>query len=222
VRLRPLEVGDDLRHGKESHRDHREAYAVDELRDVERVARQPRVHVGADQTDQQAEHHHRQPFQRIALRQHRRAHEAHQHQREVLGGSEGERPFAERRPGEHDEQRADAAGKERSERGHGERGARASLPRHGIAVEAGDCGGGLARKVEQNRADGPSVLGAVVDAGEHDEGRHRRQIEGDREEQPDRGQRPDPGQDADQRAQGDAGEAIGQILRGEGDAEAER
>ena len=73
---------------------------------------------------------------------------------------------------------------------------------HLVPVDRGHRGRRLARQVDQDRRRRPAVLGAVVDAGQHDQRRHRLEGEGDRQEHRDRGRRPDPGQDADQRSRG--------------------
>ena len=56
-----------------------------------------------------------------------------------------------------------------------ERGSCAALPGHLVAVDAVTDRRGFARQVDQDRRGGAAVLRAVVDAGQHDEGRHRRQ-----------------------------------------------
>ena len=216
-----LEVGRDLRHREEPHGDHREADAVGEFDDPEPVAHHPGIDVGADEAEQQPEDHHREPFHRIALREHAGGHEPHHHQRKVLGGAEAKRPFPERRTDERDQQGADASREERGDRRHREGRSGASLARHLIAIEAGHRGGRFARQVHENRGGGAAVLRAVVDPREHDERRHRGQREGEREQHPDRDQRADPGQDADQRAEQHAGEAVREVLQRERDREAQ-
>ena len=85
----------------------------------------------------------------------------------------------------------------------------------------GDDGGALAGNIDQDRRGGAAVLGPVVEAGQHDERRHRRQREGDRQQHGDGGDRPEPRQHADQRAEQRADQAEQQVLRRHGDAEAE-
>ena len=75
----------------------------------------------------------------------------------------------ERRRDQHQAEHADRAGDERGDRGDAERRARAALARHLVAVDAGDDRGRLAGHVEQDRGGRAAVLGAVVDAGEHDD-----------------------------------------------------
>ena len=78
---------------------------------------------------------------------------------------------------------------------------------HLVAVEAGDHGTHLAGQVHQDRRRGAAVLRAVVDAGEHDQRRDRRQVEGDRQQHRDGRHRADARQHADQRADCCADEA---------------
>src|SRR5215813_4074398 len=76
----------------------------------------------------------------------------------------------------------------------------AGLPRHLVAVEAGNDGGGFTRDVDQHRGGRAAVLCTVVDAREHDQRADRRQAEGDRQQHRDGGDRADAGQNADQGA----------------------
>ena len=77
----------------------------------------------------------------------------------------------------------------------------AALPGHLVAVDAGDHRGRFARQVDQDGGGGAAVLRAVVDAGQHDQRRHRRQRVGGRQQHGDGGDRADAGQHADQRAE---------------------
>ena len=60
------------------------------------------------------------------------------------------------------------------------------------------------RGVQKDRGSRSAVLRAVVDAGEHDEGRSRLQAVGDRQKERDGGGRPDARQHADRGAERDA------------------
>ncbi len=73
--------------------------------------------------------------------------------------------------------------------------------RHLVAVEARDDRRRFARHVDQDRRRRAAVLRAVVDAGEHDQRRHRLQRIGRRQQHRDRRDRTDAGQHADQRAE---------------------
>ena len=83
------------------------------------------------------------------------------------------------------------AGEERAERRDRERRAGAALARHLVAVDAGDHRGGFARQVDQNGRGRAAVLRAVEDAGEHDQSRHRLEVEGERQQHRDGRDRPD-------------------------------
>ena len=61
----------------------------------------------------------------------------------------------------------------------------------------------------------PPYMGAVVDAGQHDQRRDRRDVEGERQQHRDRRHRPDAGKNADQGAHQAADEAVEQVLQGE-------
>src|SRR5436309_666258 len=74
----------------------------------------------------------------------------------------------------------------------------AALPRHLMAVEAGDDGGGLTRDIHQHRGGRAPVLRAVIDAREHDQRADRRQAERDRQQHRDGRNGADPRQNADE------------------------
>ena len=91
---------------------------------------------------------------------------------------------------------------------------------HLVALERGDDGGALARRVEQDRGGRAAIHRAVVDAGEQDEGGGRLDLEGDRQQQRDGERRAEAGQHADRGAERGADEAPHQVDRRERDREA--
>ena len=135
--------------------------------------------------------------------------------------TELERDLGERRAEQRDQQRADGAGEERADGGDRQRRSGAALPRHLVAVDAGDDRGGLARQVDQDGGGRAAVLRAVIDAGQHDQRADRREVVGDRQQHGDGAERPDARQHADQRADRHAEQAVEQVLQRERDAEAE-
>ena len=120
------------------------------------------------------------------------------------------------------DQRADAAGEEGTERGDGQRGPGAALARHLIAVETRHHRRRLAGEVHQDGGGRAAVLRAVVDSGEQDQGGHRRQREGRGQQHGYGGNRADSRQHSDQRAERHAEQAVEQILQCKRDAEAQR
>ena len=90
----------------------------------------------------------------------------------------------------------------------------------GVPVEDGDHGRRLAGQPQQHRRDGAAVLGAVEDAGQHDDRGHRLDAVGDRQQDRDGGGRAEAGQHADQHADDDADQAVEQVRRLQDDAEA--
>ena len=95
------------------------------------------------------------------------------------------------------------------------------LPRHLVAVDAGHDRGGFAGQIDQDRRGRSAVLRAVIDAGQHDQRRRRRQRVGDRQQHGDGSHRADAGQHADQCPQQDAEKTIEQVLHGDGGRETE-
>ena len=124
--------------------------------------------------------------------------------------------LAERR----DDEGRDGAGEERADGRDAERHAGAALAGHLVAVERRDDGGRLARDVDQDRRGRAAVLGAVIDAGQHDQCAGGIEPEGDRQQHGDGGDGTDAGQHADQRADETAQEGEAEILQAQRDAEA--
>jgi hypothetical protein len=170
-------------------------------------ARHAGVHVGAHQSQQQAQHDHGDRLEQRARGQHHGADQAQDHQREVFGRAELEGHLGQRRGKGRQDQGAHATCKERAQAGRGQRRARPPLARHLVAVDHGHHRRRFARQVDQNGGGGATVLRAVVDAGQHDQRGHRGQRVGGRQQHGDGGHRADAGQHADQRAQQAADES---------------
>ena len=122
---RLAQVGDDFAEAEHAHGDDDEADAVGQLWDVEGEARRAGNDVGVDLAQQQAQHDHGDGLDQRARGQHHRADQAQHHQREVLGRAELEGQLGERRRKGGNDDGADAARKEGSQAGGGQRGARA-------------------------------------------------------------------------------------------------
>ena len=194
--------------------------AVEQLRQAEREPRLAGLHVDADEPDGEAEQQADEPAQ------HRRAEhggdggEGEQHQREIVGRAELQREGDDDRREQRQRKGRERAGDERSDRGGGERRRAAAVLRHLVALDGGDDGGILARRVEQDRRGRGAVHGAVVDAAEHDEGADRIELAGRRQQHRDGERRADAGQHADGGAERDADQRPQQIQRRERDGEA--
>ena len=137
------------------------------------------------------------------------------HQCEVLGGAEFEGQFGQRRGKGCEQEGRDRASKEGTDGGDAQRGARATLPCHLIAVERGHDRRRLTRQVDQNCGGGTAVLGAVINAREHDQGTGRvRHLVGGGQQHRDRCEWPDPGEHADERTENDSNQTDQQVCRG--------
>ncbi len=215
-----FEVDHDLGDAEQAHGDGREVDAVAELGDVEGEALGAGVDVGADQAEQQAEEDHGDRLDHRAAGQHHGGDEAERHQRAIVGRAEFLRHARQGLGEDHDDQRADRAGEERADGRDRQRRAGAPLARHLVAVEAGHHRRGFARQVDQDRGGRAAVLGAVVDAGQHDQRRRWRQMEGDRQQHGDGRHRADARQHADQRADHAAQQRVQQVLEADGDGQA--
>ena len=169
----PQLVLDVLQHlGDAEHADdHRqEADAFEQIRHAEGEAGDPALGVDADGADHQAEHARDHALDHGFAEQRADRRQRQDHQRGIFRRAEAQRHFRQRRRDQHQRDDAGGAGNEGRDRRHAERLARAPLPRHLVAVEAGHHRGRLARQVEQDRRGRAAVLRAVIDAGEHDEG----------------------------------------------------
>jgi hypothetical protein len=74
----------------------------------------------------------------------------------------------------------------------------------------------------EDRSGRAAVLRAVVDAGQHDQGRGRLQCIGERQQHRQRRHRAESRQHADQRADQRAGEAVGEVLQRQRGGQAQR
>ena len=74
-------------------------------------------------------------------------------------------------------ERAERAGDEGADRRGGECCTAAAGAGHSVALQRGDDGSAFARRVEQDRCGRAAIHGAVVDAGEQDEGGFRRHLD---------------------------------------------
>ena len=84
---------------------------------------------------------------------------------------------------------AEGSADEGGDDGDAERGAAFALLGQRKSVETGHRMRRMARQIEQDRADRPAILGAVIDAGKHQDCGHRLHAEGQRQQDRDRGDR---------------------------------
>jgi hypothetical protein len=92
-----LEIANDFTEAEYAHRNDDEIDAVRKLRQPKAIARDPRIDVGPDEAENQAEHDHAEGVQQRALRKHEGGDESEHHQGEVFGRTETQRHFGERR-----------------------------------------------------------------------------------------------------------------------------
>ena len=194
--------------------------AVEQFGDAEGEARLAGLDVGADDAEQQAEHRHGDALERGALGERRSRDQAHQHQRAHFGRAEFQRHLDQERREENHLGDAEGSADEGGNDGDAERRAALALLGQRKAVQTGDGVRRMTRQVEQDRADRPAILGAVIDAGQHQDRRDRMHAESERQQNRDRGDRPHARQHADEIADQHAEEAIHQVVRLERDAEA--
>ena len=89
-----LQVAQDFAQAEDAHAERHEVQPVGHFRHVEGEALRAGFHVAADQTEQQAQHDHREGLEQRAAGQSHGRHEAEHHQREILRRAELERHLA--------------------------------------------------------------------------------------------------------------------------------
>src|SRR5690606_12439296 len=108
--------------------------AIEEVELAEGEARRSRIHVGADETEKQAEDDHRQRLDDRAMRERDGADKTEHHQGEVFGGLEAKGELGQRYGEDDDDEGGHCAGEKGADRGNGKGGSGATLTRHLIAV----------------------------------------------------------------------------------------
>ena len=188
------QVADDLAVAKNAHANHDETDAIGQLRNIKAVARHARVDVSSNQAQQQPEQDHAHGLEQGARSQHHGTDQAQNHQRKILGRSklEGHLGQGHSKSGQH--QGAHTTCKERPQARGSQRRPSPAFACHLVAVDDRDHRGRLPREVHQDGGGRPAVLGAVVNTGQHDQRRHRRQSIGGGQQHGDGGQRADAGQ----------------------------
>ncbi len=209
--LRALQIAQDLREAEHAHGEDGDIEAVGDLGPAEGETLLAALEVGADGGEEDAHQDHGDRLRHRAARQHHGEHEAQHHEGEVVRRAEQQRPGRHRHGQRGDDEGGGAAGDERADGGDAEGHAGAPLLGHLVAVERGDHRRGLAGDVDQDGRRGAAVLGAVVDAGQHDQRADRVEPEGDRQEHGDGGDGTDARQHADERADQAAEKAKGQV-----------
>ncbi len=138
------------------------------------------------------------------------------HEREIFRGPEHHRHFGKWKGQEGEAQEAHRPGDEGADGRHSQGGPGPALFGHLVAVQAGDDGRGLPGDVQQNRGGRTAVLGAVINSREHDDGRDRRDLEGNGQKDGYGGHGADAGEDPDERPQENPQETVKEVNRLEG------
>ena len=215
-----LEAAKNLGDAEQPHAEQGDLDTVGEPGRSEGEAQLAGCQVWPDSREQHAHQDHHHGLEHGSARQQDCECEPHQHERKILRWPEDQRDAGQRRGEGGNHQCRNRAGDEGAYRRDPKRNARSALARHLMAVDCGDDSARLAGDIEQDRGGGAAILGAVIDAGQHDQRGGRIEPEGQREQDSDGRDRPDPRQDADQRPQHAAGKAEQDIGRRQRDAEA--
>lgn len=105
-------------------------------------------------------------------------HHAQASKAQIFRRPEGFRHLRQRRRYEHQADDGNRSGDKGTEGSHAEGRSRSSLQCHLMAVETGDHCGRLSRDIDQDRSRRSSVHGPVVNPGQHDDRRNRRDVKG--------------------------------------------
>ena len=208
-----LEVVEDLADAEQAHGHHDEVDAVGELQAVERETGSAAEAVAADGGQQQADAPAISALSLLPLPMVATSSTPSSASAAYSGGPKSSATLGDHRRQQRQADDRDRRADEGSDGGDAKRGARLALFGQGEAVEHGDHRGRLTGQSQQHRGDGAAVLGAVVDAGEHDDRRHRVDGVGDRQQDRDGGRGPEAGQHADDHADEHADQAVQQVLR---------
>ena len=136
---------------------------------------------------------------RVPRQRGHRRHREHQ-QGKVFGRPDLQGEACQRNRQQAEQDDADRAGDERTDRGDGECCPGTTVLGHLEAVERRHDRRGFARRVDEDGGGGAAVLRAVVEPGQHDQRRRRLHAEGRRQQQRHSCRRAEPGQHAHDRA----------------------
>ena len=214
-------VHDDVGDAVDPHREDREVESFLERETSEGVAKRSRLQVRADEARKKSGERHREGPKETPLGEHHRAREAEDHEGAVVGGAEQKGGFGQKRRKEGERGGGEGASEKARDRGGGEGRRGAARPRETVAVETGDDGARLARKVQKNRRGAPSVLSAVVNPREHDDGARGFERVGEGKEHGDRRHGTKSGQHAHECAEEDARRGVAEVRDREGRRKAE-
>ena len=207
-----FEVVQDFADTEQAHRHDDEVDAVGELQAVERETRSATEAVTTDGGQLQPDQSRDQRLEFVAAADRRDEQHAEQRERGVLRRPEVQRDAGhdgrqQRQPDDRD-RRADKGSDGRNTESR----SGPALFGQREAIEHGDHRRRLAGQSQQHRGDRAAVLGPVVDAGEHDDRRHRVDGVGDRQQDRDSGRRPESRQHADDHADQNPDKAVEQVL----------
>ena len=215
-------VHDDVGDAVDPHGEDREVEALLKRQASEGVAKRPRLQVRADETRKKSRERHREGPKETPLGEHHRAREAEDHEGAVVGGTEQEGGFGQKRRKEGERGGCERAPEKACNRGGGQGRRGASGPGETVAVETGDDGARFAGKIQKNRRGAPAVLGAVVNPREHDDGASGLERVGEGKEHGDRRHGSESGQHPHERPEEDARRGVAEVRDRQGRRKTER
>lgn len=187
------QIADDLSVTEHTHGDHHKADTVGQFRNVKAETCDTGVHVGTHQAQQQTQHNHGHGLEQRTRCQHHGADQAQDHQGKVFGRTEFESQFGQWWCESSQNQRAHTTSEKRAQSGSSQRRSRSTFSGHLVTVNTGHHRGRFTRQIHQNGGGRTAVLRAVINTGQHDQRRHRRQGVGSRQQHGNRGHRTHPG-----------------------------
>ena len=219
--LRHFQIADDFGKTEHAHCHIGKADAVGQFGDIESHATSAGLKIRPNHRQQKASEDHSDGLEDRALGKDNRENETQHHQRKILGRTEQKSNRRKRHTKRRHQNCRDASGEERANGSDRERRTGAALPRHLMAVETRYDRCRLTRNIDEHRRGRAAILGAIVNAGKHDQRPDRRQSECDREQHGNRRDGADARKHTDQCANECAKQAKSDVVRVSGDREAE-
>ena len=169
------------------------------------------IDIRTHQPEQEAHDNHAHGMQQGTLGQHYGGHQSEDHERKIIRRAEFQCDFGKGRRKQGDEEGRNRTGKKGTDGCRGEGHTGPALTRHLITVERRNHRCRFARDIHQNRGSGTTVLRAIINARQHNQGGNGRQDKGNREQHGNRGRGSKPGQNADQGAEKNTGQTVQQV-----------
>ncbi len=218
-RRRLADTRENLTNPEKGHRDHNETDAIQQPDLIKGKARDPGLLINADRADQQPEHTGGKSLEhRSTNRRERR--QTKDDQREIFRWTEGQGGAGEGRGQDHEAQRRNRSGEERSDRRNTESCSGPSFQGHLVAIQRRHHAGWFAGDADQYRGERAAILRSIIDPCKKDDRGGRIAAKGQRQQKRNGSRWADARQRADKLSGKYARKAHQKIPRGQCSGEA--